>query len=182
MARVAARLQRRWRKLTKHLTLCYGPWRFSRAPADGDPSQGWKIHLSATILSADRVFALASPILRDSRVLFKVPAELSFLTHLNSGGAGFSQIGKFITVYSISAQQAAVLLKKLHLAIRGLPGPDIPFDLRYRRNSSVFYRYGSYATQPDGTSAPGTLHPDGKPHPDKRAPRCAIQRGSRIHL
>lgn len=173
LAKVADRLQRRWRQLTKLLVLRSGPWRFSRSAEKGDPLQGWKIHLAATVLSAGDVFALAYPILRRQRVLFKVPAELSFLAHLNSGSAGFSQIGKFLTIYPKSTEQAKALLKELHRVTRGRPAPEIPFDIRYRCDSSVFYRYGAFASLSDGAPAP-IFDPRGEPHTDQRAPRCAI--------
>lgn len=131
--------------------------------------------MSATILSAAEVFARAEPILRESDALFKVPGRLEFLRSLNSGLADFSQIGKFLTVYPRSTEEAVKLARELHRATRGLPGPRIPFDVRYRKMSLVFYRYGAFHRSADGT--PGIIRAKGgRRYRDKRGPGRAIPR------
>jgi hypothetical protein len=168
-----AELESRWRAKTKGLRIRQGIWRFSRSFRPGDPSQGWKIHVSATVLSAANIYARVSRILRQHRALFKVPADLALLGHLNSGAAGYSQIGKFITVYTRCSDEALILISKLHAATRGLSGPQIPFDVRYRTNSTVYYRYGGYTSAPNGKRG-YILDFKGRPHIDKCAPRHAI--------
>ena len=175
VAHVAEELERRWRAQTSNLTTCDGFWLYSRQAQRGDPLQGWKIHLSATVLSACEIFARAIPILLQHNTLFKVPAKLAFLAQLNSGAAGFSQIGKFITIYTNPEGEAASLARRLHAATVGAVGPEIPFDLRYRKNSCVYYRYGAYANDRNGGHA-YVFDADGKPHLDKRAAGCAIPR------
>jgi hypothetical protein len=64
---------------------------------------------------------------------------------LNSGLPDFSQVGKFMTVYPQNELDAVGLALELHAATCGLTGPKIPFDMRYRRHSLVFYRYGSFS-------------------------------------
>jgi hypothetical protein len=143
-------LCRRWLAQVKHLPISDGTWRYSRPPRRQDPVQGWKIHVSATIVSAADVFARAYPVLRESRALFKVPCRLEQLMSLNSGLPDFSQVGKFITVYPESESEAVHLARQLHVATRGLTGAKIPFDVRYRRHSLVFYRYGSFSRGRNG--------------------------------
>jgi hypothetical protein len=109
-----------------------------------DPPQGWKLHVSATIYSAPAVLGRAGPVLRRHNALFKVPRKLRLLGLFNAGLIQFSQVGKFLTVYPRSTEEAVQLASELHLATRGLAGPRIPFEERYRRNSLVFYRYGSF--------------------------------------
>lgn len=150
-------------------------WRYSRAVQRDDPTQGWKIHLAATLLSANEVFAQAVPLLREQDALFKVPAELALLADLNSGDAGFSQVGKFLTVYTRSEADATVLMRNLHAATRGMAAPEILFDVRYRQNSLVYYRYGAYADGVNGASA-HILDPSGKRYRDRRSPKCAVPR------
>jgi hypothetical protein len=106
--------------------------------------QGWKIHVSATLLSANDVFSRARPILAEHDSAFKVPARLDLLAALNSGLRSFSQIGKFLTVYPRNEAEAVKLARKLHTATRRLHGPKIPFDAHYRKNSLVFYRYAPF--------------------------------------
>jgi len=131
--------------------------------------------VSATILSATKVFARAEPILRKKDVLFKVPCRLEMLRSLNSGLSDFSQIGKFLTIYPRSTDEALELARDLHRATQGLSGPHIPFDARYRKESLVYYRYGAFRPSVDGTS--GFIQPHrGKRYRDKRAPKRAIPR------
>jgi len=90
------------------------------------------------------VFSRARPILAEYGAAFKVPARLDFLTALNSGLHSFSQVGKFLTVYPRNDAEAVKLTRKLHVATRRLDGPRVPFDVRYRNNSLVFYRYAPF--------------------------------------
>jgi hypothetical protein len=163
----------RWLAQTKHLPLSDGDWSYSRPVSEDDPEQGWKLHVSATILSAAEIFARAEPILRRNNALFKVPCRLELLRSLNSGLADFSQIGKFLTVYPRSTDEALKLARELHPAFCGLPGPRIPFDVQYRRGSLVYYRYGAFRRFSDGTSG-FVWAPGGRRYRDKRAPNRAV--------
>lgn len=142
--RSALTFQRRWRSCARQLAASDGLWCYSREARDDDPAAGWKIHVSATPLSANAIFSRVWPILRKRDSLFKVVARLEFLADLNVGRLGFSQVGKFLTVYPRSTQEAVKLAQALHSATQGLHGPEIPFDAHYRRKSIVFYRYGSF--------------------------------------
>ena len=174
-SRIVRNLRRQWRLCVQRLPIAIGNWRYSRRLHRDDPAQGWKIHVSATPLSASAVFSRVGPILRAQDVLFKVPASLEFLAQLNSGLSGFSQTGKFITIYARSASQALDLARQLHTTTDQLCGPAIPFDARYRQNSLVYYRYGSF--RPSEANRNGTISdPAGKSHPDQRAPGRAIPR------
>lgn len=150
-----------------------GYWRYSRRPRRDEPRQGWKIHVSATILSAAEVFSRVHPILRKYDALFKIPARLELLSSLNAGLPDFSQVGKFLTVYPRSTIEAKTLARELHVATRGLSGPRIPFDLRYRPNSLVHYRYGSFRRSTKNSG--GVIRvPSGKLRADKRGPGRAV--------
>jgi hypothetical protein len=163
----------RWRGRISHLTLSNGNWAYSRPVREDDPAQGWKLHVSATVLSAGEVFARAGPILRENDAFFKVPRRLELLRSLNSGLGDFSQIGKFLTIYPRSTGEALALARELHRATRGLPGPRIPFDARYRKGSLVYYRYGAFRTPSD--ARPGFIRGlGGKRYRDKRAPGYAV--------
>lgn len=131
--------------------------------------------MSATILSAAEVFARAEPILRERDALFKVPSRLELLKSLNSGLGDFSQVGKFLTVYPRSTEEAVKLARELHRATRGLAGPRIPFDARYRKKSLIYYRYGAFRRPTDGT--PGFIQASGgRRYRDKRGPGRAVPR------
>ncbi|HEX8279763.1 MAG TPA: lipopolysaccharide kinase InaA family protein [Chthoniobacterales bacterium] len=76
--------------------------------------------------------------------MFKVPTKLEFLSFLNSGLGGFSQVGKFLTIYPQSKAEALLLARKLHELTTGMSAPVIPYDRRYRCRSVVYYRHGSF--------------------------------------
>ncbi len=159
--------------MVQSLPLSHGQWLFSRRARPDDPTQGWKIHVSATVLSAAEVFRRAAPILRKHKALFKVPRRLELLVSLNSGLSEFSQIGKFLTVYPRSNDEALILGKELHRATRGLAGPHVPFDEPYRRNSLVHYRYGAFRSS--AQKAEGLIRgPNGRLRQDKRDPGQAV--------
>jgi hypothetical protein len=110
-----------------------------------EPSQGWKLHVSATVLDACSVFENIAPFLVSRKVQFKAPNSLMELAHLNSGlYYGYSQVGKFVTIYPPTIEEAAVIAKELHRLTAGFAAPAIPFDERFRSNSCVYYRYGAF--------------------------------------
>jgi hypothetical protein len=150
-----------------------GAWRYSRRPRSDEPSQGWKIHVSATVASAAEVLSRVRPILRKYNAFFKIPARPDLLASLNAGLPEFSQVGKFLTVYPRSTAEATTLARELHLATRGLPGPRIPFDARYRANSLVHYRYGAFRGSRKNRFG-SVRDPAGKVRPDKRGPGLAV--------
>jgi hypothetical protein len=155
------------------LPLVDGHWRYSRPPGQSDPSQGWKIHVSATVLSAAEVLRRVHPILHKCDAFYKVPSRPELLASLNSGLPDFSQVGKFLTVYARSIDEATNLARELHKVTRGLPGPRVPFDAPYRKKSLVYYRYGAFRSW--RKSHNGVIRgPRGERIPDVRAPGRAV--------
>ena len=121
-------------------------WRYSRKPNKADASQGWKLHVSATVLNAHLVLERVAPLLIERGVQFKAPVSLDVLRQINSGlNSSFSQVGKVFTVYPHNDAEAVFLARKLHTLTRRLVAPVIPFDGRFRRKSNVYYRYGAFA-------------------------------------
>jgi hypothetical protein len=110
-----------------------GPW----------PDQGWKLHVSATALSAVEVLEAALDVLLASGARFKVLNSIKLLSALNSGLFGISQIGKFVTVYPSDDAHAVRLAVDLDAATRGHRGPRVPTDRALRPGGLVHYRYGS---------------------------------------
>src|SRR5205823_13857940 len=61
------------------------------------PEQGWKLHISATVRSAEEVLLHALPVLLEEGAPFKVASSIRKLMFLNGAEGGMPQIGKFIT-------------------------------------------------------------------------------------
>jgi len=154
-------------------------WRYSRERSRDDPPQGWKLHVSATILSACPIFRLIAPYLKRHDIWFKAPKSLAELHKLNSGiYYGFSQVGKFVTVYPQSAEAAAAIASDLHALTAKFAAPAVPYDNALRNRSCVYYRYGSFSLRLKTTFRKQRLlaiaRPDGKLIPDLRGPRAAV--------
>lgn len=163
-----------------------GGWQVEAAAGDGAfwlraahrdaarPEQGWKLHLSATVLSAGDVLRDALPILLAAPLRFKIAASESVLAALNAGEGGLSQAGKFLTVYPADDAQAVRLAGALDRATRGRRGPAILSDRPLAPGSLVHYRYGSFGERfiqiPSGAWENAIQAPDGRLVPDRRSP------------
>lgn len=150
-------------------------WRYSRKANKSDASQGWKLHVSATVLNAHIVLERVAPLLIKRGVQFKAPASLDILRQINSGlDSSFSQVGKVFTVYPANDAEAVFLARQLHTLTRRLVAPVIPFDGRFRRKSNVYYRYGAFAPReiklPTGSTTSAIEDPEGRLVPDLYGP------------
>ena len=137
------------------------------------PAQGWKLHISATPLSAVEVLSRSLPVLLDAGVRFKVVTTRERLLALNAGLFGTTQVGKFITIYPSDDEMAVRLAVALDAALVGLRGPRVPTDRPLRPRSLVHYRYGAFRGQADLTGAMGgyeLLDHDGRRRHDRRVP------------
>ncbi|MDQ2638226.1 MAG: protein kinase [Actinomycetota bacterium] len=138
------------------------------------PDQGWKLHISATPVSAVEVLDRALDVLVASGTRFKVVSSLNLLAAMNSGAFGATQIGKFITVYPTADADAVQLAVALDRATHGRAGPRVPSDRPLRQGSLVHYRYGSFRLRPESITAEHAdggydlLDPDGRLMEDVR--------------
>jgi hypothetical protein len=166
----------RWAELChRYLPVASGEsiWKYSRRRTGSDPQQGWKLHLSATVINACDVLSAVGPALRRRNILFKAPASLRELDRINAGiHYGYSQVGKFITVYPETDAEGVALARLLHRLTRGVRAPSVPFDIRYRPESCVYYRYGSFTplemVASGGARVLAVRDPSGRLVPDER--------------
>lgn len=171
-----ANLNERWGTLcSRYLPVAPADsiWRFSRTIAPGDPEQGWKLHLSATVLTACEVLERVAPLLSTRGTLFKAATSLHEVEKINSGlYYGYSQVGKLITIYPESPEAAISLAQQLYELTGSVSAPAVPFDLKFRRDGCVYYRYGAFRPleikNQDGTRAPAICDPQGQLVPDVR--------------
>ena len=113
------------------------------------------------------MLCLIVPRLRDHGVSFKIAKDSGILSALNSGELGETQVGKFMTIYPSSDDDAVLLAEALIKATTTFSGPSIPTDAYL--GGVVYTRYGgfnplSYMTRlgqrhraiegPDGTLIP----------------------------
>lgn len=136
--------------------------------------QGWKLHLSATPLSAPMVLFRAAEVLLAQGCDFKFAKGLAQVEELTSGRYARSQAGKFITVYPADDAEFARVAELLHEATLGLPGPRIPSDRPYAEHSLVHMRFGAIHGVPvltnDGSFEARLVDPDGRAVKDERTP------------
>jgi hypothetical protein len=173
---LASNLNKQWRELSER----YLPfkeensiWRFSRRTSQELPEQGWKLHVSATIVTACATLKRIAPYLATKDLQFKAPISLDEINKLNSGiHYDYSQIGKVFTVYPLTPSDAVETARRLYELTHHLTGPMVPFDYRYGNDGCVYYRYGSFRylsiDNPDGTHAAALRKPDGELQVDSR--------------
>lgn len=179
--RLAERSKKQWGELCERYLPVTSPdsiWRYSRRGNPTDLKQGWKLHISATVLTANTVLSRVAPFLQSRSVLFKAPASLAELEKINCGlFYGYSQIGKFMTVYPQSDQEATTLATQLHKLTQKISAPSVPFDLKYDRDSCVYYRYGAFQqleiVYPDGSRMAAMRDPEGNLIADPRYSEAA---------
>jgi hypothetical protein len=117
------------------------------------PRQGWKLHVSGSMLNACDTLEAVAPTLHDRDILFKAPKSLLELKRLNCGlFYGYQQIGKFITVYPPSGTSAVGLSGELDDLTRSFRSPAVPLETPVAPNSNVYTRFGSFGGGPTGTA------------------------------
>ncbi|MBK7706241.1 MAG: hypothetical protein IPJ30_10780 [Acidobacteria bacterium] len=92
---------------------------------------------------------------------------------INSGlGAGYSQVGKFLTVYPRNDSDAVDVAHELHELTLNSTSISVPFDRQYCAGSNVHMRYGAFAMlevlSNNGQKMPAIRDSDGNLVPDDR--------------
>ncbi|GAA2777915.1 class III lanthionine synthetase LanKC [Crossiella cryophila] len=161
-------------------------WHAVQPPHYPWPDQGWKLHVSATPLSAPLVLSRVIPVLCRLGCAFKFAASLSRVKELVSGYCARGGGGKFVTAYPVDDPMFRVLAEQLHTATYGLPGPTVLSDRRYRSGSPVYYRFGGFIRRTrysvDGLCEAVLLAPDGDLVLDERLPWFAAPSWARSPL
>jgi hypothetical protein len=157
-------------------------WRLKRSdiwwmchPEKADlPSQGFKIHVSATPMNADALIRRVVPVCVAAQTPFKVVADRNLLSVVQSKTYGRGSASKFFTIYPRDVGAFRELIASLHEATGDLESAYILSDRRYSDSRVLFYRYGGfqprYRTLVTGNREPVIEGPSGELVPDRRQP------------
>lgn len=147
-------------------------WCTVQPPARLSRKHGWKLHVSATPLSAPLVLARAAEALVRHGCAFKFATDIARVAELVGIWYARGSAGKFITAYPRDDEQFRLLADELHRVTAGLAGPRILSDMQLFPDSLVHYRYGAFADDPvftdDGIFQSRLVGPDGSVVKDRR--------------
>ncbi|WP_432118187.1 class III lanthionine synthetase LanKC [Streptomyces sp. bgisy032] len=141
------------------------------------PSQGWKIHASATRANAEKIAGIVWDYCVERRIPFKfVPGP--HLLHLrNTKYAPRDGSGKFVTVYPAGEEQLHRVLRELGALLEGFEGPYVLTDLRWGEGP-LYVRYGAFArsfvVDERGSLVPAVRDGEGRLVPDRRSPSFQV--------
>ncbi|CAM3619823.1 class III lanthionine synthetase LanKC [Nocardiopsis gilva] len=137
------------------------------------PPQGWKVHVSANLKSAQKVLDITSEYCLSAGISFKFLSHEGVFLARNAKYADRSASGKFITIYPASDDELHAILNELSERLDGLGGPYILSDLRWK-DSPLYVRYGAftirYVRNERGEPVPAIEDPLGRLCPDRRDP------------
>ncbi|MDT3727641.1 lanthionine synthetase LanC family protein [Streptomyces sp. DSM 41972] len=151
-----------------------GGWCYVEAPDGPQRVQGWKLHVSATALSAPHVLHRAAEVLVAAGCTFKFARSVEVIEEMTSSRYDRAQCGKVITAYPRDDERFRSLAAALDTATAGLPGPAILSDRPYRKGGLVHYRYGAFRGRntltSEGSYETRLEAPDGSLVTDHRKP------------
>lgn len=157
------------------------PWVLMQHENGNLPPQGWKVHVSATLGSSDRVLETVFEYLTTrTEWTFKFIDSRDSLFRRGSKYGDRSASGKFVTVYPPDVAALERCLAELGELLEGEPGPYLLSDLRWR-NGPLYLRYGGFVerfvTGPSGERQHVIEAPDGTLVPDRRGVSFRIPDG-----
>lgn len=149
-------------------------WLMARPAEYRTIEQGFKIHVSATVLTAEEILRRIVPEYVRSGVAFKLVADRNLLWLMNSKNYGRGSSGKFLVAYPQTFTEFTSLIERVHVLTEALEGPYILSDRRYKESKVVYYRYGSFQQLEvlalDGRKTSCIRDPTGELVPDERLP------------
>lgn len=148
-------------------------WHYIINKKNDFPSQGWKIHISATPDESQNLLYDVARFLLANNISFKFVPSKTALLEKNQKYSDRSSSGKFITVYPKNEKTFCFLLKKLkEITSFYKLGPYILNDKQWQE-SNIYFRYGglkSIERTIDGSTKLVIRKPDGEYVEDKRVP------------
>lgn len=136
-------------------------------------TQGWKVHVSATLDNCTDVLRICWDHCTGAGVAFKFLKSTEVLFGRSSKYGDRSASGKFVTIYPSDESALERLLGELGTVLDGYTGPTILSDLRWR-DGPLYVRYGGFVRLEMRTDAGEQVYalegPDGALVPDERRP------------
>ncbi|WP_017587936.1 class III lanthionine synthetase LanKC [Nocardiopsis ganjiahuensis] len=150
-----------------------GHWHVVSPDAASLPEQGWKIHVSATVETADATCRAVWDHCTEHGLTFKHLLNRNLLVAANTKYAPRASSGKLLTIYTRDEDELERTLRGLSARIGGGPGPRVLSDLRWEEGP-LYVRYGAFREMwcpgEHGAPVPALRHPDGTLVPDRRLP------------
>ncbi|MDQ4037209.1 MAG: class III lanthionine synthetase LanKC [Actinomycetota bacterium] len=154
-----------WRRTELEDWLVYAPEQASL------PTQGWKIHVSATLDNAAEILDVIWDYCIPRGIAFKFVRSRQLLLLANGKYAHRGSSGKFVTIFPADDAEFEAVATELDAALGGQPGPYILSDLRWGQGP-LYVRYGGfterYCIGGHGELEPAIEDPDGDLVPDRR--------------
>jgi len=107
-----------------------------------DLTQGWILHISIVRSQIPEVLNTIIPLLMETNVSFRIVKDKDTARNLLDGNLGNVHIGKIVSVYPNTDEQAAYIAHELIELTRDFKGPAVLTDLHL--GALVYTRYGSF--------------------------------------
>jgi serine/threonine protein kinase len=122
-------------------------WLHFRPRDKNYPPRGWKLHCSLSAADMRLMFREIIPKLFECRVAFKIPKTLQGLLRINAGLAGYTQVGKILTIYPEDESSLRYMIASLATVNCSFlsPFPQVVTDLCFPEVPFLFTRFGSFS-------------------------------------
>jgi hypothetical protein len=156
-----------WQRIQRSEWIVYVP------PVHEIPSQGWKIHVSASHENAGDVLVRVRDYCLPRGISFKHLRSVNMLLMRNAKYSPRGASGKLVTIYPRDDAELELILTDLGALLAGEPGPYILSDLR-AGEGPLYVRYGGFVERhcedTDGRMVAAIEDGDGRLVPDRRDP------------
>ncbi len=156
-----------WQRIQRSEWTVYVP------PVNVIPSQGWKIHVSATHENAPDVLVRVRDYCVPKGISFKHLRSVNMLLMRNAKYSPRGASGKLVTIYPRDEAELELIIDELGATLAGEPGPYILSDLRIGEGP-LHVRYGGFTElhceDESGRLVAAIEDGDGKLVPDRRDP------------
>jgi tRNA A-37 threonylcarbamoyl transferase component Bud32 len=156
-----------WERIPRSEWVAYVP------PVYDIPTQGWKIHVSATHENAEHVLSLVRDYCLANGISWKHLRSANVLLMRNAKYSPRGASGKLVTIYPRDEGELERILRDLGESLEGEPGPYILSDLRIG-DGPLYVRYGGFTERhcedEQGRLVAAIEDDQGRLVPDRRDP------------